>query len=326
MKRRELLLAAGALAVAGMARPQERVYRVGYVGFVPPSTGRLPDNHTYRTIVRELERLGLAEGRNLVLEYRDIGGHFERFDGILKEFVDLKMDVVVAPGNRLARRAKALTSTMPIVIVAFNPVEDGLVASLARPGGNLTGVSASNGPDVEAKRLQLLREVLPQARNVAFLGERFAWEERYSGQAVRAAAQALGISLWHAENAPDDITPALERIARQRPDAVLSASSVIVYGAKERIGAFMREHRIPSSHPYDEAVKAGGLMSYGYNFDEVLRKMTRYVVAILKGGDPATMPVELPSKFCTAINLAAARELGITIPHSVLVRADRVID
>jgi ABC-type uncharacterized transport system substrate-binding protein len=325
MKRRELLVAAGALAFAGMARPQGRVYRVAYVGFPPARAGRIPDNHTTRTFVEELRRLGYVEGRNLILEYRGVEGRFERVDRILKELVELKMDVIFAPGNRLARRAKALGLATPVVIAAFNPVEDGLVASLARPGGFLTGMCASNGPEVEAKRMQLLAEVLPLARNVAFLGEPFAWEERYSGAAARSSARRLGIDLWHASYSPEDISPALAQIERSRPDAVVAASSLSVYGYKERIGAFMREHRIPSSHPYDEAVKAGGLMSYGFDFDHFLRRIAKYVADILQGGEPATMPVEFPSKFRMAINLTAARELGIAIPDSVLLRADRVI-
>jgi putative ABC transport system substrate-binding protein len=227
----------------------------------------------------------------------------------------------------MTRAAKAVTTTVPIVMAASgDPVATGLVQSLARPGGNLTGLTANVGPEIGAKRLELFKEALPRLTRVAFLGskEDRDWESP-GGKSVRTAPQALGITLVQTEFTPHQFTDAFALINRTRPDALFVAASGAAFADQGLIADFATRARLPSSFFFREAVELGGLMSYGMNTRDVFRRAATYVDRILKGANPADLPVEQPTKFELVINLKTAKALGLTIPRSLLSVADEVI-
>ena len=328
MKRRRLLLAAcGLLGLCPniSAQPSPRVYRVGWI-VAGPRRRTQPDNPFVATFLNEMQRLGFAEGRNFIFLLRGVEGDFARVDDALRELMLEKVDVIYAGADRIARRLKQLVKSTPVVFVGFDPVRDGYVKSLARPGTNFTGVSMSASPELEAKRLEILTEVVPSARRIAFLGAAFEWSNAFSGVAVRNAASSLGVDLWQAECGEKEVASGLERIARAKPDAAFIPGSVTMYAFRRQIGEFLREYRIPAGFGFEESVEAGGLLSYGSDLEDVSRKIAGCVARILNGSNPATMPVEQPTLFRLTINLRAAKELGIAVPQSVLLRADRVIE
>ncbi|MGH7411953.1 MAG: ABC transporter substrate-binding protein, partial [Candidatus Methylomirabilis sp.] len=279
-----------------------------------------------RSFVDGLRALGYVQGRNLVYEPRSAEGKFERFREILEELVSLKVDVLVVAGNDLTQRAKEVTTTVPIVMgFSYNPVESGLVASLARPGGNLTGLTITTGPEIEGKRMELLKEALPKIRRVAFLGTKPDWESPF-GESTQAAARALRLTLLLAAHTPDDYAGAFARIVHERPDALLVADSTSNYARRRFIVDFATKNRLPGMYPYREMAEAGGLMSYGPNISDLYRRTAYFVDKILKGAKPADLPVEQPTRIEWVINLKTAKALGLTIPPSVLVRADVLIE
>ena len=235
--------------------------------------------------------------------------------------------IVTAGGDPLARAAKAVTATVPIVMATSrDPVGEGLVQSFARPGGNITGFTIVVGPEVEAKRLELLREMLPGVSRVAYLGskENKDWERPW-GQSVRAAAHVLGQTLVLAEYTPHQYTDAFTRISRARAEALFVSWTPAAYADRALIVDFAARTRLPSTFHFREAVELGGLMSYGVNLANNLRRAADYVDKILKGARPADLPIEQPTKFELIINLKTAKALGITILQSLLLRADEVI-
>ncbi|MFZ1059253.1 MAG: ABC transporter substrate-binding protein [Candidatus Rokuibacteriota bacterium] len=310
------------------AQQAGRVYRLGLIFTTAPASemaGAEPAHPLVKTFLHELRALGYAEGQNLVFERRSAEGKFERFGDIVAELVHLKADVIVTVGNDIAREAKRVTSTVPIVMASSSsPVEAGLVASLARPGGNITGLTRDAGPELQGKRLELLKDALPKISRVAFLGMRADWESA-QGKSVEAAARALGITLIHAEHTPNQYADAFALIKRERPHALFVAQSSMTYANRHRIADFAVTSRLPGSYPFRELVEAGGLMSYGVSAPDMFRRAAIYVDKILKGAKPGDLPVEQPTKFELIINLKAAKALGLTIPQSVLIRADEVI-
>ena len=230
-------------------------------------------------------------------------------------------------GDAMARAAKAVTTTIPIVMAtSVDPVGEGLVQGLARPGGHITGLTVAVGPEIEAKRLELLREMLPGISRVAYLGskENNDWERPY-GKSVRAAAQMLGVTLVQAEYTPHQYTDAFTRISRARAEALFVSGSGTAYADRALIVDFATRARLPSCFAYREQVELGGLMSYGVNLADLFRRAATYVHKILKGTKPADLPVEQPTKFELVINLKTAKVLGLTITPSLLARADDVI-
>jgi putative ABC transport system substrate-binding protein len=285
-----------------------------------------PVHPLVRSFLDGLRALGYVQGRNLVFEPRSAEGKFERFREILEELVSLKVDVLVVAGNPMTKRAKEVTNIVPIVMNFVNdPVTDGLVASLARPGGNVTGLTGTVGPEIEGKRVELLKEALPKIRRVAFLGTKPDWEDPF-GKSTQAAAQAVRVTLLHAEHTPDDYADAFARIVRERPDALLVPNTTSNYARRLLIVDFATKSRLPGMYPFREYTEAGGLMSYGIDFRDQFRRVAVYVDKILKGAKPADLPVEQPTKFELVINLKTAKALGLTIPQSVLIRADQVIE
>ncbi len=332
MDRRAFLTGTGAVLLAAPlaaeAQQAGKVYRVGLVFAASPVSqmaGPDPVHPVARAFLHEMNRLGYVEGRNLVFERRSAEGKFERLGDIVTELLRLKIDVIVTAGNDLPREAKRVTKTVPIVMASSrSPVEAGLVASLARPGANITGLSTDAGPEIEAKRLELLKEALPKISRVAFLGTKADWEEPL-GKGAQAAARALGVVLLHAETTLGQYNDAFALLTRERPDALFVASSPSNYGHRHRIADFAVKSRLPGIYPFREFVEAGGLMSYGASVTDLYRRAAGYVDRILKGAKPADLPVERPTKFELVINLKTAKALGLTIPPSLLVAADEVI-
>ena len=316
-----IALAAGALTAAFASRAQQqRVYRVGFLG---NSTAALEANLVgpFRDGLRDL---GYIEGRNIVIEYRWAEGKYERFPELIAELVARKVDVIVTAGTPAALAVQRATATIPLVMVAVgDPVSTGLVASLARPGGNSTGLT-SIAPDLEGKRLELLREVVPKLSRVSFLlnpDNAFHVEKQ-----ARAAAKVLHLEVqFVGVRADSDFDHAFDAIARERPDAFIVFADRVFLHNRGRIVDFAARNRLPAVYPYRELVEAGGLMSFGPNYAEMHRRAATYVDKILKGAKPADLPVEQPRKFELIINPKSARALGLVIPQSLLVRADEVI-
>jgi len=317
-------MAAAALsALPARAAQEGKVARIGYlvrsVLVSPPSAERA-------AFFRRLAELGYVEGKNLVVEYRSARGDPEALPFLARELVDLKVDLIVTAGAEPTRAARDATRTIPIVMLfATDPVGSGLIASLARPGGNVTGMS-NNSSDLGAKRLQLLKEALPDIRTVAFLFDSAVFSSAPETETMQAAARALGLVLTPVDvGGADDLTTAFASIRRIRPDALLTLADLRLITYREIIAEFAREQRLPNMSGYRESALAGDLMSYAPSFPELARRAAGYVEKILRGARPADLPVEQPTRFNLVINLKTARFLGITVPPSLLLRADEII-
>ena len=310
------------------AQQAGKVYRVGLIFTTAPVSemaGPEPVHPPTRAFLHTLGSLGYVEGQNLVFERRSAEGKFDRFAEIVAELVRLKTDVIVTVSTPMAQAAKQVTTMVPIVMArSDSPVEAGLVASLGRPGGNITGLTTKTGPEIEGKRLELLKDALPKISRVAYLRMKTDWEGP-TGESVKAAAKALNVTLLHAEHTPNEYASAFAVIARQRPDALLVTDSAPAFAHRRLIVEFAVKNRLPGMYGWRELVEAGGLMSYGVSISDLFRRAAGYVDKILKGANPADLPIEQPTKFELVINLKTAKALGLTIPPSVLVRADEVI-
>jgi putative ABC transport system substrate-binding protein len=321
------------VAARPVAQAQQRgkVHRVGLILFGTPlaeMAGPQPVSSPVSAFVEGLRSLGYAEGQNLILERRSGVGRSERLGDIVAELIRLKADVVVTTSNTMALQAKAVTTTVPIVMAtSWDPVGAGIVQSLAQPGGNVTGLSLVVGPEIEAKRLELLKAMLPRVSRVAYLGskENKDWELPI-GKNVQAAAQALGVTLVLAEFSPRQYADAFMRISRARAEALYVTSSPTANADRALIVDLATQARLPSIFAFRESVELGGLMSYGANLADNFRRAAGYVDKILKGAKPADLPVEQPTKFELVINAKTAKALGIKIPQSVILRADEVIE
>jgi putative ABC transport system substrate-binding protein len=333
MGRREFItLVSGAAAWPLAARAQQatKVHRVGvFMSSVPVAEmmGSDPIDPVNRAFVHRLRDLGYVEGQNLVLERRSAEGNFGQIDEIAAELVGRKPDVILTgSGDFLAQALQRLTKSVPIVFPnGTDPIEAGVVASLNRPGGNITGLLAYTGPEFETKRLQLLMEVAPKTRRVAFLGLKDSWEGRV-GQEVRAAAQVLGVALVHVEHAPGQLADAFAVMTQDRPDALFVTFHPLNYANRQLIADFALEHRIPGMYPYRESVMAGGLMAYTTNATDIYCRAADLVDKILKGGKPADIPVERPTHLELVINLRTAKLLALEIPDKILALANSVIE
>lgn len=328
VSRRRLVVSFCAL-LATSAVPRARaqpakIPRIGYLQPVAPQNGTSPFLEDFRQGLRDL---GYIEGKNVVIEVRWGEGRLDRLSALAAELARMKIDVIVAVSSPSVVAAKNATKTIPIVMpLSSDPVGDGLVASLARPGGNITGLSMM-APELAAKRLQLLKEVFPKVRPVAAL-----WNPDYVGMAARlrqtqGAAPSVGMEVRSVEIRDSrELERALEALDRQRPGAIFLLADPLTLSQRLRIVEFAAEERIPAIYEVSQFVDAGGLMSYGPNVDELVRRSATYVDRILKGAKPGDLPIEQPAKFELVINLRTARALGITMPNSVLVQADRVIE
>ncbi len=318
-----LILALFSAPLAGDAQERPKVPRVGYVF----SFTQLEGSHLWESCRQGLRELGYVEGQNIILEPRWAEGRYERLPGLVRELVRLKVDVMVVaatPGNLAA---KAATDTIPIVFVAVggDPVRVGLVASLARPGGNFTGLSLLT-PELSGKRLQLLTEVLHNVSRVAVLMNPGNHSNVIFLEETQVAARVLGIQLQPLEvRNSDDLEQAFDAATRGRAGALLGFDDPVIHSYRTRIAALAAKRRLPAMYGTKEFAEAGGLMSYGPNRPDLYRRTATFVDKILKGAKPADLPVEQPTRFELIINLKTAKGLGLTIPPSVLVRADQVI-
>src|SRR6266545_1955449 len=274
-----------------------------------------------------LRELGWVEGQNIVIEYRSAEGHFDRLPDLAAELVRLKVDVIVAAPTPAVLAAKSATGTVPIVGVSLTgPVELGLIASLARPGGNVTGVSYSVGTDIFGKDLELLKEIVPKVRRVAVLSNPDGPAQPITIRNVKDAARSLGLQLQLVEaRGPGDFNGAFAAMARERVGALFVVTDPVFILHRARLVDLAAKNRLPSIFTQRADVEAGGLISYGPNFSDMYRRAAIYVDKILKGARPADLPVEQPTKFELVINLKTAKALGLTIPPSLLQRADEVI-
>jgi putative tryptophan/tyrosine transport system substrate-binding protein len=276
--------------------------------------------------VQRLRELGWIEGRNVAIESRWAEGRSERFAEIAAEFVRLKVDVIFTSGTAVVVAAKQATSTIPIVFAAVgDPVANNLVASLRRPGGNLTGLSVQ-APDLASKRLELLREVLPNLRRLAIMANVGNPNNVLEVGEVQAAARTFGLEVVTLElRRAGDIVSAFEQL-KGRAEALYVVFDALVLASQIRINTLAAAARLPTMYASRESVEAGGLMSYGPHYPDLFRRAADYVDKILRGAKPADIPVEQPTKFDLVINLTTAKALGLTIPESFLLRADEVID
>lgn len=329
IRRRQILIAAGALLAAPRAWAQAggKIRRIAYVNTTSPLAeiaGPDPVHPFFRVFLHEMRARGWIEGKNLVIERRSAEGQFERAPEIFSEVAKGGAEVIITVGPEFVRAAMKAAPAVPIVMVARSPVQEGLVTSLSRPGGNVTGVATEVGPEFHGKLLELLKEVLPKAKIVALLtlpstGSRAA-------RAIHNAALALGLKLFEAELSQNSFETAFKLIESKRPDALLVQRGAEHFARRAEIVGFARKMRLPDFHTYREAVEVGGLCSYGAESSDLYRKVAGYVDRILKGEKPGDLPIEQPSKFDTAINLKTAKTLGLKIPQSVLLRTDRVIE
>jgi putative tryptophan/tyrosine transport system substrate-binding protein len=326
MKRSLMLLLIGVVTVAqgviAEAQQPKKVPRIGFMIGTSPSI--VPDRvEGFRQGLREL---GYVEGKNIIIEYRVAESKVARLPDLLAELVSLKVDVIVT-GGIINRAAKQATTTIPIVVAFdFDPVANGLVASLARPGGNITGLSARY-PELSGKQLELLKEVVPRLSRLAVLGSSTEPGNTHVVREVEAAAEALGLRHLYLDlQDAKDIEPAFRAASKGRANALLLLGGIIVLSHRPQITTLAIKSRLPAIYPRPEFVDDGGLMTYGPSIADLYRRAATYVDKILKGAKPADLPVETPMKFDLVINLKAARQIGLTIPESVLFRADKVIN
>jgi len=318
-------LVLGLLAAPLPADAQQvgKAYRIGFLDFRLRSTTTDPRFVAFRQGLREL---GYVKGQNLVLEYRSAKGKRERLPEVAAELVRLKVDVIVTAGSpRVIRAAKRATRTIPIVMSGgpADPVEAGFVMSLARPGGNITGLTSLLAK-LHPKRVELLKEAFPKISRVAII-----WPSVHREQAlkkVKAVEQPLGIQIQSViADRMDELERAFSAISHEPPDALLVTSSSLVLRHRARVTELAAKTRLPTIYDNSIFVRAGGLMAYGTNSADNYRRAATYVDKILKGANPADLPVELPRKFDLVINLKTAKKLGITIPPQFLARANKVI-
>lgn len=328
MRRREFIaLVASAIACPiGVHAQQQvgKVFRIGYLGVSSPSDRpRLLD--AFRQRLREL---GWVEGQNIVIEYRFAEGKLDRLQDLAADMVRLRVDVIVSLGTQGVTAAKNATETIPIVMIAVrDPIGIGLIASLARPGGNVTGVSGYAGLESIAKQLQLLKEMVPEAGRVAILSNPTNAYHKLAINEVNVAAQAIGVQLQLVEARDEsDFDGAFAAMTKERAGAVLVLSDIIFNSHGARLADLATAGRLPTANAVRESVEAGGLMAFGPSFLDSYRRSAEYVDKILKGTKPADLPVEQPTKFELVINLQTAKRLGLTLPPTILSRADEVIE
>jgi putative ABC transport system substrate-binding protein len=318
------LLITALLTTAPPAEAQQPVSipRIGFVSNTTPSAvaARM---EAFRLGLREL---GYVEGKNIVIEYRHSEGKPDRLAALVAELVRLKFDTIVTSGPSVTRAAKKTTSTIPIVFAQEgDPVGSGLVASLARPGGNVTGLSTFS-PELHGKRLEILKEVLPNLARVAVLGTSTVEGHALFLKEQEPAARALRVQLQYLDLLNSrDIEIAFRTANKGRADALLLLSGPVLNAHLRQVVDLAAKSRLPAMYNFPEFVEAGGLMTYGVNNADMARRSATYVDKILKGAKPADIPVEQPKKFEFIINLKAAKQIGLTIPPNVLARADRVI-
>lgn len=322
--RRQFLLAAAAFATVRAARAQARgVPRIGYLFSFIPSQGE----HLWSACRQGLADFGYVEGRNIVLEPRWANGHHERLPALVAELVQAKVDIIVSAATPASVAAKAGAGRIPIVFVAVaDPVRVKLVESLARPAGTVTGLTLLT-PELSPKRLQLLLEILGEAARVAILRNPNNRSHQVFTEQTERAAKAMGIEIQRVDaGTPAEIEKAFDDAAQQRAQGLIVFDDPVTWSHRKLVVSLARNLRLPTMYGYSEFVSDGGLISYGPHRPDLYRRTAAYVDKILQGADPAVLPVERPSRFELFVNQSSARSLGLTIPPSVMLRADRVFE
>ena len=318
-----LSIALLSIAPAVGAQQPAKVPRIGWLT-IGPLSGIAARPEAFRQGLREL---GYVEGKNILIEWRGADNISERAIAQVEELVRLKVDVIVTAGSDGTRRARAATSTIPIVMASDDdPVGSGFVASLARPGGNITGLSQLS-PELSGKRLEILKEVIPKLSRVAVFGTSASVGQVHVMKEIELAAAAFGVKIQYSDVlTTKDIEPAFRAAVKGRADAVLEIIAGNIRGAaRKELAELAVKHRLPVMRERPGHVEAGGLMSYGVNLTDLDRRAATFVDKILKGRKPTDLPVEQAMKFEFIVNLKAAKQIGLTIPPNVLVRADKVI-
>lgn len=331
MKRDEVNLSVAVVVVALMlsvlatplgveVQQTAKVYRLGFLYGIPVP----PRAAVFEQALRDL---GWVKGEKIAIEYRSAEGHLDRLPALAAELVALRVDVIIANAAPETKAARQATRNIPIVFVVHgDPVGTGDVQSLARPGGNVTGLSQLH-PELSAKQLDLLKQLVPSLRRVAVLWNAEVASKAGDWRELQSAGRALGIVLQSREvRRPADLEGAFAAVRKDRPDALLILGDPMLFTLRGSIAEFAAKERLPAMYPWRPAVEVGGLISYGADADDLYRRTAWYVDRILKGANPADLPVQQPTKFELAINLKAAKSLGVTIPPSLLLRVDHVIE
>jgi putative ABC transport system substrate-binding protein len=321
-----LLIVALNLAGATTTSWAQQPNRIPVVGWLAAAAG--PDDPLVEALRQGLRERGYLEGRNIKLEFRTAQGHPDRLSGLAEELVTLKADVIVVPNPIAAHALRRATSTIPIVVALFDPLASGLVTNLARPGGNITGLSSMTS-ELRGKRLQLLKEAIPRLSRVSVLWNPATLPTPSAATIVedlKAAARSLSIELkFVTAQTPEEIDPAFSEMSRAQAQAMLLNESALFYVHRITLAKLASKARLPAMYGTRAYADAGGLMSYGMNYADQMRRVATFVDKILKGAKPEDLPIEQPTKFELVVNLRTAKALGITIPQSILLRADEVI-
>ena len=311
-----------ALSFPAQAQQPTKIPRIGYLATV--SLSSIPDRT--EALRQGLRELGYIEGKNIVIEWRSAEGKLDRLPALASELVRLKVDIIITGGPPATRAAKEATSTIPIVMAQdTDPVGNGFVAGLARPGGNITGLSIL-APELSGKQLELLKETIPKLSRVVFLTNSNEPGYMQMRKETELAAAALRVQIQFLDaRGPNDVEIAFREATKRSADAILAPAMPIIVSRRTQIANLAVKNRLPAMYGQPEYVDAGGLMFYGANITDLFRRAASYVDKILKGRKPADLPVEQPTKFEFIINLKAAKQIGLTIPPNVLALADKVI-
>ena len=326
MKRRDVITLLGGAAAWPLRAGAQQAGKVYRIGVLEMTSATLNVANVY-ALRAGLRQLGYFEGQNLVIEYRSADGRDDRFPGLARELLALKVDVIVTRGTPAAKAVKNATSTVPVVMTASgDPVGVGLVTSLARPGGNITGLSAIVG-ELSPKRLELIREIVPGLARIAVLANTSNDAVRRDWARIETAARSLGVQSQLLDlRESDALGPTFDDASARRADALVVVIDAITQANQQRIVDLAMKHRLPAIYSSREFVDAGGLISYGVSYPDLYRRAATYVDKILKGTKPADLPVVQPTKFELVINLKTAKALGIEVPPSLLALADGVIE
>ena len=328
MNRRDTVLALlvlGASPLSSRAQPAGKVARIGFLSVSSASAAASPSVEAFG---RGLSDLGYVEGQSVIVEYYWAEGQYERLPALAAKLVEHRVDVIVAPSTPAAVAAKKATKTVPIVFATVtDPVALGLVASLARPGGNATGLTIVQSPDIVSKQLEIFKEALPNLSRVAVLGNPTHLAHTLWTRGATAAAESLGVRLQFVETRRvGELESAFRAITRAQADGLLVLPDTMLWAERARLAVLVAKSQLPAMFGFREHVEAGGLMAYGASIPDLIRRAATFVDKILKGAKPADLPVEQPIKFELVINLKTAKTLGVTIPPSLLLQADRVIE
>jgi len=324
---RRALMAGGATLLlvpwAAGAQARAKTERIGYLQAAP----RAALAHLIEAQLEGLRQLGWVEGQNLLIERRFADGKIERLPALAAELVRRDVRLIFTPSNQGVTAIQQATRTLPVVMLAGNPVESGFIASLPRPGGHVTGLTFDAGPELTGKRLELLREVVPSLSRVAFLTDTSFPGMARSLKEVEEAGQRLGIVARVFDvRRREDLEPAFAAVGQGGFGGIFVSGVPVVFGARAVVIGLAAKRRLPAIYNFREAAPAGGLMSYSVDFRDLFRRSAAYIDRILRGATPGSLPVEQPMKFELVVNLKAARALGLTIPQSLLLRVDQVIE